>query len=158
MSDIDPAKFSRVRQDAEVFYRGISRVRCPFFNEEVAFNAKGLEHIKFSRIRQARPHTDQYIRFRLVSLAPKIIQQSNTLQGVSVRNSLERIKINSRWETVMRSATYYEFVAVINDARIRVIVKQVEGGQKYFWSVIPFWKTDKITGRKILHSGKPETD
>jgi len=59
----------------------------------------------------------------------------------------------------MRSVTYYEFVAVINDYRVRVIMKEVEGGSgKYFWSIIPFWKMDKITGRRLLHSGKPETD
>lgn len=158
MNDIDPAKFERARQNAEASYKAIDKIRCPFFNEDVAFNAKGLEHIKFTRIRQARPHRDQYIRFRLVALAPKIIQQSHTLQGVSMRNNLERMKINSRWDTIMRPVTYYEFVAVVKDVRVRVIIKQVEGGQKYFWSIIPFWKMDKITGRKILYSGKPETD
>ena len=58
----------------------------------------------------------------------------------------------------MRSATYYEFVAVVKDVRIRVIVKQVELGPKYFWSIIPFWKMDKMTGAKIMHSGRPDID
>lgn len=159
MDDIDPAKFEKARTEAEEFYKNIERVRCPFFKEDVAFNAKGIEHIKFHRIRQARSHRDQYIRFRLISLAPRIIQESHTLQGVSTRNVLERVKTNSRWETVMRTATYYEFVAVINSYRMRVIVKEIKDGQgKYFWSIIPFWKMDKITGQRIMYSGKPEID
>jgi len=159
MSDIELAKFERVRNEAEVFYKTIGKVRCPYFKEEISFNAKGIEHIKFHGPRHARSHRDQYIRFRLISLAPRILQESHTLQGVSRRNNLERIKTNSRWETAMRSVTYYEFVAVINDYRVRVIVKEVEGGLgKYFWSIIPFWKMDKITGRRILNSGKPEID
>src|SRR3989344_1664250 len=155
MSEVDPEKFERICQEAETFYRSVGKVWCPYFKEDIAFNAKGLEHIKFSRIRQARSHIDQYIRLKLISLAPVILKQSHTLQGVSVRKNFERMKINSRWEVVMRTVTYYEFVAIVNGARIRVIVKQVEGGQKYFWSIIPFWKMDKRTGEKVLHGGKP---
>lgn len=159
MDDIDPAKFERARSETETLYKTIKSIRCPYFKEEVAFNAKGIEHIKFKRIRQGRSHRDQYVRFRLISLAPRIIQDSHTLQGISRRNSLERVKTNNRWETAMRRATYYEFVAIINSYRVRVIVKEIEGGQgKYFWSIIPFWKMDKITGQRIMFSGKPETD
>ena len=56
MNDINPAKFEKARIEAEEFYKKIGYVRCPFFKEYVAFNAKGIEHIKFNRIRQARPH------------------------------------------------------------------------------------------------------
>ncbi len=58
----------------------------------------------------------------------------------------------------MRMATYYEFVSVMNGYRVRVIVKQVEDGPKYFWSIIPFWKMDKNTGERLMYSGRPETD
>lgn len=159
MNDIEPEKFEKTRTEAEEFYKKIGAIHCPYFKEKLAFNAKGIDHIKFARLRHARPNRDQYIRFRLISLAPRIIQNSHTLQGISQRNSFERIKTNSRWETVMRLATYYEFVAVINNYRVRVIVKEVAGGGgKYFWSIIPFWKMDKVTGKRLLHSGKPESD
>ena len=26
---------------------------------------------------------------------------------------------------------------------VGIIIKKIEGGQPYFWSVIPFWKTQK---------------
>ena len=158
MNEIDSVKFEHAKQDAEAFYKTVGKVSCPYFKEEVVFNAKGIEHIKFTRIRQARPHQDQYIRFRLLRLAPEIIRLSHTLQGISTRKSFEREKTHSRWEHIMRSATYYEFVAVVKDVRIRVIVKQVELGPKYFWSIIPFWKMDKMTGAKIMHSGRPDID
>ena len=158
MEPIDPEKFKKAKIEAESFYREIGSVKCPYFREEVAFNARGLEHIKFKTIRHARSQRDQYIRFRLISLAPQIIKDSHTLQGVSVRTGLEHIKINSRWDRIMKTATYYEFVAIIKNSRVRVIVKQIEGGKKHFWSIIPFWKMDKITGKRLIHSGKPETD
>lgn len=158
MNGIDQKKFDLVRSEAEEFYKSIGEIKCPYFQEKIAFNAKGWEHICFQRLRQARPHQDQYIRFRLIGLAPKIIQASHTLQGISARKSFERERTHGRWEAVMRSSRYYEFVAVINEYRVRVIVKEVENGPKYFWSIIPFWKMDKITGRRLMHSGKPEID
>ena len=157
--EVESGKFEKVKAEAEDFYKKIGNVKCPYFKEEIAFNAKGLEHLKFTRVRQARARIDQYIRFRLISLVPKIVENSHTLQGISARKSFERIKTNSRWETVMRTSTYYEFVAFINSYRVRVVVKEVEGGGgKYFWSIIPFWKMDKITGQRVMYSGKPETD
>ncbi|HVM77244.1 MAG TPA: hypothetical protein VMU07_03780 [Candidatus Paceibacterota bacterium] len=158
MNDVDEVKFEKARDEAESFYKTIGEVWCPYLQEKVIFNAKGIEHIKFKAIRQARSHRDQYIRFRLISLAPKIIQSSHTLQGISMRKGFEREKTHNRWEIVMRTATYFEFVAVVRDVRVRIIVKQVENGPKYFWSIIPFWKMDKITGKRLLHNGKPSED
>ena len=156
--EIDQRKFEAVRERAETLYKSLGEIWCPYFQEKVIFNAKGIEHIKFHSIRHARSHQDQYIRFRLLSLAPDIIKSSHTLQGKSVRKNFEREKTRNRWESIMRTITYYEFVAVIKDVRVRVIIKQVENGPKYFWSIIPFWKMDKITGGRVLHNGKPETD
>jgi hypothetical protein len=42
--------------------------------------------------------------------------------------------------------------------KFNIIVKQIEGGDKHFWSVIPFWGVDKATSKRILHSGNPESD
>lgn len=159
MDNIDQKKFERVRDEAEEIYKATGEISCPYFSKEkIIFNAKGWEHIRFQGLRQARPHQDQYTRLRLIGLAPKIIQASHTLQGISRRRSLEREKTHGRWEGMMRMATYYEFVAVIKEYRVRVIVKQVEEGPKYFWSIIPFWKMDKISGQRLMFSGKPETD
>jgi len=158
MDDIEERKFNTVRIEAENLYKSLNEVKCPYFQEKIVFNSKGWEHICFKDLRQARSNQDQYIRFRLISLAPKIIQMSHTLQGISSRKSFERERTHGRWEATLRMSRYYEFVAVINEYRVRVIIKQVENGPKYFWSIIPFWKTDKITGTRLMHNGKPEID
>jgi hypothetical protein len=41
---------------------------------------------------------------------------------------------------------------------VRVIIKEVKGGQKYFWSIIPFWKVNKQQKKRVLISGNPECD
>ncbi|MEK7516657.1 MAG: hypothetical protein AAB562_03610 [Patescibacteria group bacterium] len=52
----DDRDFEKVRTDAEAFYTTIDKVRCPYFGEDIAFNAKGLRHLKFKSDQQARPH------------------------------------------------------------------------------------------------------
>lgn len=154
----DEEDFQRVRDEAEAFYGTIVEVYCPYLKEKIAFNVKGLKHLKFISDRQARPRKDQYSRLKLVRLAPEILKQSHTLQGVWEIKRFESQKTNSRWEYVAKEVTYYEFIAVVDTVRAKVIVKQVLGGEKHFWSVIPFWGIDKTTSRRVLHSGNPEDD
>ena len=66
--------------------------------------------------------------------------------------------MNNRWDRVMKEVAFYEFVAVLNNVRIKVIVKEILGGEKYFWSVIPFWGIDRLAKKRILHSGDPKRD
>lgn len=154
----DGNDFEKVRTDAETFYTTIGKVRCPYFGCEIAFNAKGLKHLRFKSDRQARPHKDQYSRLKLIHYAPEVLKLSRTVQGIWVVKRFEEQKTNNRWERAMKEVSYYEFIAVLDLIRIRVIVKEVEGGEKHFWSVIPFWGIDKNTSRRILYSGDPEND
>jgi hypothetical protein len=47
---------------------------------------------------------------------------------------------------------------VLRDVRVKVIIKEIKGGQKHFWSIIPFWGIDKKTSQRVLYSGNPDKD
>jgi len=70
----------------------------------------------------------------------------------------ENIKTHSRVDRVLKNVTYYEFIAVIKRNRVKIIIKQIDGGKKFFWSIIPFWKMDSDTMSRILYEGNPEED
>ncbi|MEA3272549.1 MAG: hypothetical protein U9P90_02675, partial [Patescibacteria group bacterium] len=58
---------------------------------------------------------------------------------------------------------YYVFIALIKEKGIRfkIIVKQIEGGTLFFWSVYPSWRIEKnFNGnrKKIFYSGNLEED
>ena len=150
--------FEKVKAEADTFYETIKEVHCPYFQGKVVFNVKGLKHIKFKTDQQARLRGDQYARLKLVHLAPEVLKLSRTVQGISEERKLEPEKTNSRWEHVVKVVKHYEFIAVLKDLRVKVIVKEVGGGQKYFWSVMPFWKVNKETSGRVLYSGTPEHD
>jgi hypothetical protein len=156
--NFNEADFEDVREKAEALYATIGSVRCPYFSANIAFNAKGIRHLKFKSDQQARPREDQYSRLKLLHLAPEVLKLSRTVQGVSHTKRFEQQKTHSRWERVLTEVSFYEFVAVLDSVRLKVIVKEVAGGEKHFWSVIPFWGIDRATSRRILYSGHPESD
>lgn len=156
--EISREKFKAEKQKAEDFYKNLDTISCPYFGEKVFFNAKGLEHLKFKRKNHSRIIDDQFIRFKLLSLAPKILKLSKTIQGISNRKIFESLRSNNRNEYKMVFAEYFEFIAVIDGIRTRVIVKQIENSPKYFWSIIPFWKVNIKDGGRKIHSGNPEED
>lgn len=98
------------------------------------------------------------MRLKLIHLAPVILEKSATLQGVFETKNFERIRSHNRTDNILKIVTYYEFIAVVDKIRAKIIVKQIDNGEKFFWSIIPYWKINKTTMNKILHSGFPEED
>ncbi len=155
-------KFNQVKKEAEDFYEKIGKVRCPYFGEDIHFNVKGWDHLIFKEWNKTRILSDQYSRLRHIRLAPEVLANSKTLQGVWATQKFERVKVNKRWDKILKTINYYEFIAVMDShgskVRVKVIVKQIVGGEKFFLSIIPFWGIDKLTGSRIIHSGNPEND
>ena len=114
--------------------------------------------MKFIQRDKARLEADQYMRFKLIGLAPEVLKLSHTVQGILESKRFERIRVNSRTDTILKPVNYYEFIAVIKRNRIKVIVKQIDGGSNFFWSIIPFWGMNTDTMTRLLHEGTPEED
>ena len=151
-------QFGVTKSKSEELYKSIDEVYCTYFKEKIIFNAKGLEHLKFKSKNHARSRDDQCIRLKLLHLAPKIIKLSNTIQDFSERKIFELNRSNHRNEKILVDVNYYEFVAVLENIRVRVFIKKVGAAPKYFWSIIPHWKIDKITGKRKMNYGNPEDD
>ncbi len=158
MNNFTPEQFEEIKNKAEDFYKNLDSIYCPYLKDKVSFSALGLEHLKFKRREKPRSSEDQYMRFKLLHLAPEIIKVSHTLQGIWETKKFERVRIHSRTEEVLKLVTYYEFIAVIKRNRVKVIVKQIDHGAKFFWSLIPFWGMNKTTMERILYEGIPDED
>ena len=156
--NLNEEDFDSIKGKVEDFYANIGEVYCPYFQEKISFNAKGLRHLKFKSDRQATSCQDQYTRLKLLHFAPEVLKKSHTVQGIWETKKFEAQKTNSRWEHILISVRFYEFIAVIENVRVKVIIKEVQGGEKHFWSVIPFWGIDKQNSKRILYSGNPEND
>lgn len=151
-------QFNEMKSKSEVLYKELGEVHCPYFQTKIHFNAKGLEHLKFKKKNFARSREDQYIRLRLLHLAPEVLKLSKTVQGISHTKSFEFIRSGARTEQKLLPVSYYEFIAVLKEVRVRIIVKQIEDAPKFFWSIIPFWKVNKQTMERKMYSGNLEID
>ncbi len=98
------------------------------------------------------------MRFKLLHLAPIILRESSTLQGIWETKRFEYIKTNNKWQNILKDVTYYEFISVVKRNRVKIIVKQIESGKKYFWSIIPYWGMNEETMTRLLHEGNLEED
>ncbi len=156
MHQIPDGRFAQIKEEAERYYKSIGDIYCPYFSKTVSFNARGLHHIEFKDRRTVRGKADQYVRLRLLQLAPEIIRISHTLQGMRETYCEVSEHSKGRWKRSVKRVTYYEFVHIKRGARVRILVKQIEGGDLYFWSIIPFWR--QALGKKVLYSGDPEKD
>ena len=158
MIEFTQDQFDEVKTNGEKLYKTISEVYCPYFKSKISFDAQGLEHLKFKRREKARSEKDQYMRCKLIHLAPEILKLSHTLQGIFETKKFENIKTNNRWERIQKPVSYFEFIAVIKRNRCKVVIKQIDGGRMFFWSIIPFWGMNTNTMARILHDGIPEED
>ena len=145
MLDFTDHEFHSVRTWAEEQYRSFGQIRCPYFEGNVAFNTEGFRHLRFKAWNRGRDRHDQFMRLKNLARAPEILRLSRTVQGIQESSEWERRHKHGTWEKLLVRVTYYEFVAVLNDRRFKVIVKQLPGGERIFWSLIPFWRQSRNT-------------
>ena len=161
--EIDDEQFEKVKTRAEAYYKTIGKIRCPYLKTDVHFNAEGFEHLLSKSWNRGRWRTEQYTRMRLLPLAVKVVGKTTTLQEFDERKIFVRQKTNSRWERRLKPVVYYVFIAVVrgHNIRLKVIVKEIGGGVRFFHSLYPSWKVKGDSdgnNRKIFYSGNPEED
>ncbi|MFA6486240.1 MAG: hypothetical protein WCT40_02640 [Candidatus Magasanikbacteria bacterium] len=161
--EIAEEKFEKVKNGAKTYYDGLGPVSCPYLKKDVHFNKFGFEHILSKSWNRGRSKIEQYTRLRLLPKVVEVIKLSHTLQEYDERNMLVKQKINSRWEKRPKTVKYYVFIAVMVafGVRFKVVVKEIEGGSPFFWSIYPSWKKEiDCNGgmKKVFYSGNLEED
>lgn len=132
-----------LKKQAKLLFQSHKSVISPAFpGETIIFNSKGLSHIfyKGSQKTSTRPEKEAQTRVQLLTFAVKILELMPLPQE-------ESSLIDSRG----RKCRYYAFEAVVDNHRVKVIVRQVGNGVKHFWSVIPAWR--KIRGQIVNAKG-----
>jgi hypothetical protein len=150
-------EFNQVLLKAQAVYSTSPQLTCPYFRGPVQFNQQGFEHLRRKSWNRGRERRDQFMRLKHLGYAFDILRLSRTVQGIQETYDWERRHRHGRWEKLQVAVTYYEFVAVMDKRRFKVIVKQLPGGERLFWSLIPFWRQTE-QGTRLLHDGNPAQD
>lgn len=161
--EIDDKRFEQLKEQVKQLYSALGEVRCPYFNENVHFSAEGFYHMLFkgaSKPKKRDPKS-QRMRLKLFRLAPKLLGLTKTVQEYHEEKQFVQVKLNKRKEQILKEVYYWGFVAIIDERRIKVVVKQIGNGNKKFWSIIPNWGSKKTSqGERIIirHAGDLEND
>lgn len=120
-----------LKSQARRFFRKTKSIECPAFpKKNIIFNSKGLSHLFYKGTKKisTRDFSQTSIRIKLLSRAARLLKLANYPQE---ENTFLIDKKKYR---------YWAFEGVINNKRIKVIIRQVGQGKKHFWSVIPAWR------------------
>ncbi len=134
------------KQIQEIF-KETKQISCPAFpGEIISFNAKGINHLLYKGNRSKRDISRIETNIRLLPRAIKVLRLMPFFQEESF---YEKDKITFK---------YWAFEAVVEERRVKVIVRQIGNGQKHFWSVIPAWRKDRfgILNAKSRNLGEEE--
>ena len=120
-------------EQIRIIFRQTREIPCPAFNgERVYFNAKGINHLIYKGNRSRRDPNRIITNTKLLPRAIKLLRLSTFWQE------------ESNYNADNMNCKFWAFEAVIDDRRIKVIIRQVGQGRKHFWSVIPAWRKDRF--------------
>lgn len=123
------------------FFTEIKSVDCPAFpNEKISFNSKGVNHLLYKGPRKARSKREVVVRAKLLPRAVELLQKMPLPQEQDLY-----MANNKKFE-------FWAFEGVVQNKRIKVVIRQVGQGKKHFWSVIPSWRKTRFG--KIKNSRK----
>jgi hypothetical protein len=106
------------KRKAKEFYGKIDRAWCPALDDYIVFNKTGFQHL-MRKGNVPRVNSEQKRRFALLPYACLLLNDSN-------------VRIIFRKE---KDATFWSFTEEINDRAIVLIVRQINDGNKHFFSI-----------------------
>lgn len=157
----DVSNYEKLRGDAQRFYSEINSVFSPAFKEKIYFNSEGFNHIIFKSPRTEREKSSQILRFKLLSLAVKLIKESTTYQEFEETLKEFGVKSFKKKTNKSRPVKYWGIIAIVEGRKIKVIIRKVgDNGNMHFWSIVPAWVTNKYRDTKFYTTmkGSPDED
>ncbi len=157
----DLSNYQNLRKSSQDFYNNINSVFSPALKEKITFSAEGFNHIIFKTARTERERPSQILRFKLLSLAKKLIEISTTYQEFEETIGDFTIKRYKKKVKESKSIKYWGIIAIIDNRKIKVIIRKIgDNGSLHFWSIVPAWTTNKYRDVKFFTTmkGSPEKD
>lgn len=125
-------RMKKYKDQLKKIFDSNKEIVCPAFpDEKITFNAKGVNHLIYKGSRSRREISRIETNIRLLPSAIKVLKLMPLVQEETYY-----IREGIKYQ-------FWAFEAVIDERRIKVIVRQVGKGKKHFWSVIPAWRKDR---------------
>ncbi len=121
------------KKQIKSIFNKVGVIACPAFGgDKIYFNAKGANHLIYKGNRRQRSANRIKTNIRLLPRAVKLLKLATFWQE------------ESQYDAGNKVYKFWAFEAVVDQRRIKVIVRQVGKGRKHFWSVIPAWRRNRF--------------
>lgn len=129
-------EYEQLKLKAKKVYSKIGRIASPALNDEyVAFTNIGFTHL-IRKGRNPRPRNEQAGRFLLIPYAEQIIKNPKAI--ILYRSSETKYYINRHGQKILTTSTahFWTFVESIKGVKIKIVIRQLNKGQKHFFSIM----------------------
>ncbi len=155
MADI--SNYDNLKDATNSYYNKIGFITNPALNnQKIHFGNEGFRHLMYkgNKKKSERDKGVQIMKFNLLHKAVDILKISTTYQEYD--EGLSEIIKKKRKKKIKESVVvrYWGFVAIMNNFRVKVVVRQIGNGGKHFWSVIPAWSKSHYREIKLLSKSK----
>ncbi len=143
--------YAELRNKAKELYDSFENVRCPALNNEfVNFTSEGFNHILYRTKKSERDKSTQIMRFELLAKAKKLIELTTTYQEhEKYYRTIERRRFK-RKVLEQEGINDWGLIGVVDNFRIKVVIRKIGNGKYQFYSVIPAWRTKYYKDIKIV--------
>ena len=86
--------------------------------------------------------------------AIQLIGRTTTYQEYEEFLKEFEVKLLKKRERHTKTVKYWGLIAIIDDRKIKVILRKIGNGKVHFWSVIPAWVTNKVRDQKFISTMK----
>jgi hypothetical protein len=106
-------------------YNNLPDINCPHTDTIVKFNAKGFGHLIYKNGARRRTESEIQKRVEYLTLAQQVLSITTTVQEKEAKENI----------------SMYGYIAIIDDLKLKVIIKKIGNGSWFFYSVIPHFVT-----------------
>ncbi len=128
--------YKKSLEKAKRIYSKIGRIKCPALNNEnISFSRLGFNHL-VRKGRIPRTRNEQKRRFVLLPYTEKIIK--NPKANISFLQKTVKNKVDRHGEKILveSTASFWTFIERVNSCKIKVVIRQLNHGDKHFFSVM----------------------
>lgn len=122
------------KKKAVEFYKKIGHVWCPALGDHIAFNSIGFRHL----IRKngfPRKQSEQRRRFALLPFAEEILKNPSAVILNAKQNAKHSVDNHGKKQAKNVGAAFWVFSDNRNGESIKIVVRQLDRGQKHFFSI-----------------------
>ena len=142
--------YKEIRENAKKYFNELPIIKCSAVSEDINFSIEGFNHVIYKKGNVERNRVQQMIRFQLFPSMVKLISLTTTYQEYEEINKEFSVRRYGRRIKKKKLVRYWGIIAIIDEQKIKVILRKIGNGQTCFWSIIPSYATSMLRDGKYM--------